>query len=48
MQYPQACLWPMLLLNSTLYDTYCGILNGSTVNSNEINHMPVPDLPTIH
>ena len=37
-----------VLLNSRWYDTYYRILNGSTqVNSNEINHMPVPDLPTI-
>lgn len=31
------------LLNSTMYDTYYRILNGSTqVNSTEINNMPVP------
>ncbi len=32
-----------VLLNSTLYDSYYRILNGSTqVNSTEINNMPVP------
>jgi len=37
-----------VLLNSTLYDTYYRILNGSTqVNSTEINAMPVPPLVTI-
>lgn len=36
------------LLNSTLYDTYYRILNGSTqVNSTEINLMPVPSLDVI-
>lgn len=36
------------LLNSTLYDTYYRILNGSTqVNSTEINCMPVPAHDTI-
>lgn len=36
------------LLNSTIYDTYYRILNGSTqVNSTEINNMPVPDTDTI-
>lgn len=36
------------LLNSTLYDLYYRILNGSTqVNSTEINSMPVPDKHTI-
>lgn len=36
------------LLNSTLYDTYYRILNGSTqVNSTEINSIPVPDVNTI-
>ena len=34
-----------VLFNSTLYDEYYRILNGSTqVNSTEINAMPVPDL----
>ena len=33
-----------VLLNSSLYDDYYRILNGSTqVNSTEINQMPVPD-----
>ena len=33
-----------VLLNSTLYDNYYRILNGSTqVNSTEINQMPMPD-----
>ncbi len=37
-----------VLLNSTIYDTYYRILNGSTqVNSTEINNMPVPDATTI-
>ena len=37
-----------VLLNSTLYDTYYSILNGSTqVNSTEINHMPIPHADTI-
>lgn len=32
-----------VLLNSTLYDTYYRILNGSTqVNSTEVNQMPIP------
>lgn len=36
------------LLNSTIYDIYYRILNGSTqVNSTEINNMPVPDKRTI-
>lgn len=36
------------LLNSTIYDLYYRILNGSTqVNSTEINNMPVPDKHTI-
>lgn len=36
------------LLNSTIYDLYYRILNGSTqVNSTEINNMPVPDKKTI-
>ena len=37
-----------VLFNSSLYDAYYRILNGSTqVNSTEINAMPVPDLDTI-
>lgn len=37
-----------VLFNSTLYDEYYRILNGSTqVNSTEINSMPVPDLDSI-
>lgn len=37
-----------VLFNSTLYDRYYRILNGSTqVNSTEINSMPVPPISTI-
>lgn len=37
-----------VLFNSTLYDKYYRILNGSTqVNSTEINNMPVPDIGCI-
>lgn len=37
-----------VLFNSTLYDRYYRILNGSTqVNSTEVNSMPVPPLKTI-
>ena len=37
-----------VLFNSTLYDEYYRILNGSTqVNSTEINAMPVPDINVI-
>lgn len=37
-----------VLFNSTLYDCYYRILNGSTqVNSTEINSMPVPSLESI-
>lgn len=37
-----------VLFNSTLYDCYYRILNGSTqVNSTEVNAMPVPPLATI-
>lgn len=37
-----------VIFNSTLYDQYYRILNGSTqVNSTEINAMPVPDLESI-
>ena len=37
-----------VLFNSTIYDEYYRILNGSTqVNSTEINAMPVPDINII-
>jgi adenine-specific DNA-methyltransferase len=37
-----------VLFNSTLYDEYYRILNGSTqVNSTEINAMPIPDLECV-
>lgn len=37
-----------VIFNSTIYDEYYRILNGSTqVNSTEINAMPVPDLESI-
>lgn len=37
-----------VLLNSTLYDTYYRILNGSTqVNSTEVNMMPIPEREVI-
>ncbi|MBQ3241299.1 MAG: Eco57I restriction-modification methylase domain-containing protein [Akkermansia sp.] len=37
-----------VLFNSSIYDTYYRILNGSTqVNSTEMNNLPVPDLNTI-
>ena len=37
-----------VLFNSTIYDTYYRILNGSTqVNSTEINAMPIPNLEII-
>ncbi len=37
-----------VIFNSTLYDEYYKILNGSTqVNSTEINAMPLPDLESI-
>ena len=37
-----------VLFNSTLYDCYYRILNGSTqVNSTEINSMPVPKMSII-
>lgn len=37
-----------VIFNSTLYDEYYRILNGSTqVNSTEVNAMPVPDLESI-
>lgn len=37
-----------VLFNSTMYDSYYRILNGSTqVNSTEVNSMPVPPMSTI-
>ena len=37
------------LLNSTLFDNYYRILNGSTqVNSTEVNQIPVPSLSVIN
>ena len=37
-----------VIFNSTIYDSYYRILNGSTqVNSTEINSMPVPKLEII-
>ena len=37
-----------VLFNSSLYDSYYRILNGSTqVNSTEINAMPVPSIDAI-
>ena len=37
-----------VLFNSTMYDSYFRILNGSTqVNSTEVNSMPVPPMSTI-
>lgn len=37
-----------VLFNSTVYDEYYRILNGSTqVNSTEVNSMPVPDIESI-
>lgn len=37
-----------VIFNSTIYDQYYRILNGSTqVNSTEINTLPIPDLSTI-
>ena len=37
-----------VLFNSTLYDSYYRILNGSTqVNSTEVNAMPVPSMSVI-
>ena len=45
---PEEAYGLYVLLNSTLYDTYYRILNGSTqVNSTEINLMPVPTLETV-
>lgn len=37
-----------VIFNSTLYDSYYRVMNGSTqVNSTEINSIPVPDIPVI-
>lgn len=45
---PEMAYGLFALLNSTLYDTYYRILNGSTqVNSTEINLMPVPSKEAI-
>lgn len=45
---PELAYGLYVLMNSTIYDTYYRILNGSTqVNSTEINSMPVPDAATI-
>ena len=45
---PELAYGLYVLMNSTIYDTYYRILNGSTqVNSTEINNMPVPDAATI-
>lgn len=45
---PELAYGLFVLLNSSIYDTYYRILNGSTqVNSTEINNMPVPDIDTI-
>lgn len=47
-QEPEDAYGLYVLLNSTLYDTYYRILNGSTqVNSTEINLMPVPSMENI-
>lgn len=45
---PEEAYGLFVLLNSSLYDSYYRILNGSTqVNSTEINNMPVPSKETI-
>ncbi|MBR1793594.1 MAG: Eco57I restriction-modification methylase domain-containing protein [Bacteroidales bacterium] len=45
---PELAYGLFVILNSTLYDSYYRILNGSTqVNSTEINLMPVPSKDTI-
>lgn len=45
---PEIAYGLFVLMNSTIYDAYYRILNGSTqVNSTEINNMPVPDIDTI-
>lgn len=45
---PEIAYGMYALLNSTIYDSYYRVLNGSTqVNSTEVNNMPVPDIDTI-
>lgn len=45
---PELAYGLFVIMNSTIYDTYYRILNGSTqVNSTEINSIPVPDIDTI-
>lgn len=45
---PELAYGLFVLMNSSIYDTYYRILNGSTqVNSTEINNMPVPDIDII-
>ena len=45
---PEIAYGLFAILNSTLYDNYYRILNGSTqVNSTEINIMPIPSRSTI-
>ena len=45
---PELAYGLFVIMNSTIYDIYYRILNGSTqVNSTEINNMPVPDTQTI-
>lgn len=45
---PELAYGLFVIMNSTMYDTYYRILNGSTqVNSTEINNMPVPDIDCI-
>ena len=45
---PEIAFGLFAILNSTLYDNYYRILNGSTqVNSTEINIMPIPSRSTI-
>ena len=42
---PELAYGLFVLMNSTIYDTYYRILNGSTqVNSTEVNSMPIPDM----
>lgn len=45
---PELAYGLFVLMNSTIYDIYYRVLNGSTqVNSTEINSMPIPDINTI-
>lgn len=45
---PELAYGLYVLMNSSIYDMYYRILNGSTqVNSTEINSIPVPDINTI-